>query len=167
MGSWVEKPEFWHSAYLQHGFAILSYLQVRTSNHAQAEDLLQETFLRAIKSAHALKDITKIRSFLFAIAHNLLVDTYKQKKLTTDVSTDLPDPGPSPEETFSGQAFKNQLEFMMKTLSNNHRKAFELAILGGLSYHEISKETGWSIATVKINVYRARKQIISGMKSFI
>jgi RNA polymerase sigma-70 factor (ECF subfamily) len=165
--SWESNPEFWRSAYQRHGPALMAYLTVRTRSPEEAEDLLQETFVKAIKAAHSLKDITRIRAYLFAIAHNQLINHLKKKKLISMGTANILAPDPSPEEEYLGRAFKNQLEFSMKTLSSNHRRAFELAILKGLSYHEISIKTGWSLSTVKINIYRARRQIISSMKDII
>ena len=165
--SWEDNPEFWRSAYQSHGGAILSYLKVRTPTQEDAEDILQETFVKGIHAASSLTDITKIRSFLFAIAHNQLVNTLRNKKPNLVLNEEPVSTTFTPEEELSNQTFRNQLDFMVKTLSGNHRKAFEMAVLKGMSYKQISALTGWSLSTVKINVYRARKQVATGMKGYI
>jgi len=163
---WEKNPEFWRSAYQSHGSAILAYLKVRTPALEDAEDLLQETFVKAIHAANSLSDITKIRSFLFSIAHNLLVNQLQKKRPAGSSDIELVAHTMTPEQELASNSFKKQLDFMIKTLTPSQQKAFESAVLNGMPYRDISRMTGWPLSTVKINVYRARKRIISGMKGY-
>jgi len=60
---------FWQSAYQKHGSALLTYLRVRIPDQADAEDILQETFVKAIRATEKTEEISKVRSYLFTIAH--------------------------------------------------------------------------------------------------
>jgi len=164
---WKESPEFWRSAFHQHGGAIHSYLQARTRNLEDADDLLQETFVKAIHATSGLKDITKIRAYLFSIAHNLWVNSCRNASKSEQLDPEKLSINITPEHTFQNDTFQKQLEFILKTLSGNHRKAFEMAVVQGYSYQEISNQTGWSLSAVKVNIYRARKQIIKALKQVI
>ncbi len=67
------QAEFWQSAYQKHGSSILAYLRVKTGSLEEAEDLLQETFVKAIKASATIGALAKLRSFLFTTAHLLFL----------------------------------------------------------------------------------------------
>ena len=48
-----------------------------------------------------------------------------------------------------------------------HRRAFQLAIAEQHSYADVARQTGWSLSQVKINVYRARKRLIAGLRDYL
>jgi RNA polymerase sigma factor (sigma-70 family) len=67
-----EASGFWRQAYEAHGPAVLAFLPSRARSREDAEDLLQETFVRAIRAGGGLRDSGRIRPYLFTIPHNLL-----------------------------------------------------------------------------------------------
>ena len=99
---------FWKLAYETHGSAVLSFLTSRLRRREEAEDLLQETFIRAIRAGESLRDAGRVRPYLMTIAHRLVLNEARRKKpvLISDASPDdadraweIPDAGAeSPEE---------------------------------------------------------------------
>jgi len=169
-----QDEEFWQSAYQKHGSAILGFLKVRLFNQADAEDLLQETFVRAIRASDRIVDLARLRSFLFTIAHNLMVNRLRDQKKRAPgpdagapEALAAPEDGASPEIASQMNAFKRRLTMVLNDLSPNLRQAFELGVLQQEPYAEISKRTGWSLSAVKINVYRARKRVIEELGEFL
>jgi DNA-directed RNA polymerase specialized sigma24 family protein len=57
----------------------------------------------------------------------------------------------------------DRLATLLGEMPAAHRRAFELGVLQKMPYREIARHTGWSVAQVKINVYRGRKRIIRGL----
>ncbi len=168
-----EIREMWKTAYEEHGPAVLAFLHSRLGDPHDAEDLLQETFVRAIQAAEPLRDLGKTRSYLFSIAHNTMVNHVRKKReVLLPAGTGADEQGleafldmnaVNPEDIASYSELKDKLEVVMNDMSDAHRKAFEQGVLMQKPYRDIARSTGWSLSQVKINVYRARKQAIAAL----
>lgn len=160
---------FWRAAYQSHAPAVLAFLQHRLGRHEDAEDLLQETFVRAIRSGSF--DGDNLRAYLLRTAHNLWVNRRRRPQLVVPAAgqgeapfADVPVEAASPEQEASWRAFREELRRVLAGLSEPHRRAFELGALEQRSYGEIAQITGWSLAQVKVNLYRARKRVIEELR---
>lgn len=158
---------FWRAAYQSHAPAVLAFLQHRLGRREDAEDLLQETFVRAIRSGSFEGD--NLRAYLLRTAHNLWVNRRRRPQLVVPgvgdaPFQDVPAEAASPEQEASWRAFREDLERVLAGLSEPHRRAFELGALEQHSYDEIARITGWSLAQVKVNLYRARKRVIEELR---
>lgn len=162
---------FWHNAYRNHAPAVLAYLKSRTRPEL-AEDLLQETFVRAIR-ADEIPD--RVRPYLLTIAHNLMINTYRKKAPTpfSDIGEEAEaalEPASEADATDRAmdlQRVHEMLEGALSQLSQDHRRAFELAVLQQQPYREVARRTGWSLAQVKTNVFRARQATIDSLRSLL
>jgi RNA polymerase sigma-70 factor (ECF subfamily) len=164
--------DFWMTTYEQHGSAVMAFLTSRTGRRDEAEDLLQETFVRAIRARPTLPDPSGVRSYLFTTAHNLLLRRYRKKRpaLFSEVAPDsdrmeeiVDDDATSPEAAADLAGFQERLAAVLETLQPDFRAAFELAVLQQRSYGEIATQQGWSLGQVKTNVHRARKKVMSAL----
>jgi RNA polymerase sigma-70 factor (ECF subfamily) len=168
---------FWRAAYQSHAPAVLAFLQHRLGRREDAEDLLQETFVRAIRSDSF--DGENLRAYLLRTAHNLWVNRRRRPQVVVpmagpaagsergekdDPFGHVPAEGASPEQEASWSAFRKELRRVLAGLSEPHRRAFELGALEQRSYGEIAQITGWSLPQVKVNLYRARKRIIEELR---
>lgn len=161
---------FWRAAYQSHAPAVLAFLQHRLGRREDAEDLLQETFVRAIRSGSF--DGDNLRAYLLRTAHNLWVNRRRRPRLIVSAPAgegdatfgDVPAEAASPEQEASWSAFREELGRVLAGLSEPHRRAFELGALEQRSYGEIAQITGWSLAQVKVNLYRARKRVIEELR---
>ena len=170
---------FWQSAYRDHGPAVLGYLSSRMRRE-DAEDLLQETFVRAIRSSGSLRDEDKLRPYLLTIAHNLLVNRYRRREpqLFSELravdddgeplaGADLAAPAADPEREADLARLEDRLGAVVAEMSPSLRTAFEQGVLRQEPYKEIARRNGWSLAQVKINVYRARHQAIARLRDLL
>jgi len=166
---------FWRAAYQSHAPAVLAFLQHRLGRREDAEDLLQETFVRAIRSGSfdgdRLFDGDNLRAYLLRIAHNLWVNVRRRPRLVVPAAgegdtsfAEVPAAAASPEQEASWSAFREELRRVLAGLSEPHRRAFELGALEQRSYGEIAQITGWSLPQVKVNLYRARKRVIEELR---
>ncbi len=165
------QDRFWQSAFEAHGPAVLGFLRRRIAARDEAEDLLQETFVRAIR-ADSFRPDGNLRAYLMSTARNLLINRLRRPRLVVAVDTTsddqrapsplerATDPGVSPEQHAALSSFRERLEMELAQLSDDHRLAFELAIRQQLPYSDIGRQTGWSLSRIKINVYRARQRLI-------
>jgi len=169
----VSDSSFWMTTYQEHGSAVMAFLASRTGRRDVAEDLLQETFVRAIRARPTLPDPAGVRSYLFTTAHHLLLSRHRRKRPflfseasagDTRVMEDMADAdAPSPESVADLSRFEDRLHGVLAKLKPAYRDAFRLAVLEQKSYSEIASEQGWSSAQVKTLVHRARKQVIAAL----
>ncbi len=143
----------------EHGSALRRFLRARLALEPDREDLMQEVFVRLSKLEDADKRLTMrpeaVRSFLFAIATNLIRDSvrrarvrekdkhvsYDDEQATTNVDT--------PEEQLQAS---QKLALMMRTLRRvkpAHRRAFILSRRDSKSYRDIADDLGVSVSTVE------------------
>ena len=162
---------FWRAAYEAHAPAVLGYIQRRLRRREEAEDLLQETFVRAI-AADSFGVEGNLRGYLLRIAHNLWVNRLRRPRLVVSApappgeeqAASLPETAegsPSPEDSALWAGFRRELARVLATMPEAHRRAFDLAVLQGLPYAAVASRTGWTLAQVKINVFRARRRILA------
>ncbi|MCP4897520.1 MAG: RNA polymerase sigma factor [bacterium] len=158
--------EFWRAAYQRHGADMLAFLRCRAATSEDAEELLQETFVRAIRSGK-LRSPESVRSYLFTIAHNLLRNQHRRERISPLVAA-ADKEATAPQETdriARVRSLCERLAEVLLQLPDKHRRAFELAVIERIPYTRIAEMTGWSLASVKVNVYRARHQILEQMAS--
>ena len=164
-------PSFWRSSFNEHSGVVLAFLTSRVGRRDLAEDLLQETFVRAMRSG-ALRDLSKVRSYLLSIAHRLVIDDVRKKRpvLFSEVSDDekvgdIEDLGtPLPDETAEVGFLEARLRAEVDRLSEPLKIAFQAAVIEQRSYSDIAAEQQWTVGQVRVNVHRARKKVIGSMR---
>lgn len=165
----------WTSAYIQHETAIRGFLSRRLPRE-DAEDLCQETFARAVAAGDALRDERRVRAYLFRIAHNLMVSHLRRRGIVRaasdlgegiELETLAESAGPAgPEEQRLWRALTARLQELLADLPADQRRAFRDGVLARRPYAEIAAETGWSVAKIKVDVYRARRELIAGLRDW-
>jgi RNA polymerase sigma-70 factor, ECF subfamily len=167
---------FWQGAYRDHGPAVLAFLRSRLGALGDAEDLLQETFVRAIRAGASVRELGKVRAYLFTIAHRLTLNLRRRPRLVVLADDHaagraaldaVAAPGAdSPEAAARFEQLERRLAEVVAAMPPGYRRAFELGVLEKRPYREIAARTGWSAAQVKINVYRARRRAMEGLGDF-
>ncbi|MFH1843128.1 MAG: RNA polymerase sigma factor [bacterium] len=161
--------------YERHGTEVLAFLKRRLWNREEAEDLCQETFIRAFNAQDNLLDSSKLRSYLLRIANNLMLNHIRRHNVVTSVSNlgenaDLEayaNPRQvSPAAAAEWSEFHQKLHEQLAQLPSGHRQAFELGVLQRQPYADIARELGWSVAKVKVTIFRARKQLMDGLREY-
>ncbi len=131
-----------------------------------ARDATQEALIRALRGLDAFEPGRKLKPWLAKIAwnHAIRVAARRQKNLVA-LSDDgpegpwsgLPDPAMFAERKEMGKA----LQQAMNRLPTAMQVVVEMRCLQGMDYREISHATGWPIGTVKTNLFRARRRLVS------
>jgi RNA polymerase sigma factor (sigma-70 family) len=169
---------FWEAAYEAHGPAVLAFLGRRLPSRDEAEDLLQETFVRAIRAGNAREE--QLRYYLLTTARHLLVNRLRRPRVVVAADELARRRGPdapeidrpleevasgavSPERDAAWSAFHSALGRAVATLSPDLRTAFRLAVVERHPYADIVRLTGWSLPQVKTNVFRARQRVLAAL----
>jgi len=136
-----------------------------TRNRADAEDLTQETFLRAYTHFDRFRQGTNFRAWLFRILRNLTINQVKRRRVRgvrveldpvfPQLSADRTDPFAPRAAGFA----REDLEDALGRLSAEHRTAVLLCYVGGFSYAEIAEAMGTPVGTVMSRIYRARRRL--------
>ena len=137
--------------------ALRRYARALTRDAETADDLVQDTLVRALRSEHLFHG-GEIRSWLYTILTNLnrnrLRSLARRPVLTPIEDDDVPDmSGP--------EAGGRDIERALATLAEEQRVALLLVVLEGLSYREVAEVQGVPIGTVMSRLARARAQIKS------
>ncbi len=148
---------------------LFSLIVRMVRNRQQAEDLCQETFVKAFRALESYDPRRKFSSWLFKIGHNATIDTMRRSQLATtplEGSDDEPglvdvlgdDEAPSPMRRAAGHQLGEAIEKVVLRLRPEYREAFLLRFSEGLSYQEIADVMDIPMGTVKTNLHRARKE---------
>jgi RNA polymerase sigma-70 factor (ECF subfamily) len=149
-------PEAFGLLYTRYAHRVISYFLLRTGNREDAEDLTSQVFVRAFEALPRFKTGQgTVRSWLFAIAHNLAVSHYRSHRRTHPIDRlDLLDGAPLLEDSAVLGDDLRRLRAALATLTDEQRLVVEFR-LAGLSGIEISKAAGKSHAAVKMLQHRA------------
>lgn len=135
----LENFEALFNAYVEE---IYRFLQYRVKNKEQAEDLTQDTFLKALKGIRGFKDGVPFRPWLYRIARNVLVDHYRAHHDTTslddDDALDVAD-WQDVEREADAKYTLLQVQDALNKLPSLQRDIVMMRVWDGLSYKEIAE----------------------------
>lgn len=137
-----------------------------TGNEQDAEDVVQETFLRAFRRIDRYDARNRVSSWLYAIATNYAIDLLRRRKRwrTTEVEpTEQQGPllsaAPGPEQAAFGGQIGARVAEAMDDLSPRERIAFTLRHHEGLSINEIGRVMGLGTSATKNHIFRAVRKL--------
>ncbi|MSR29894.1 MAG: sigma-70 family RNA polymerase sigma factor [Gemmataceae bacterium] len=138
-------------------------------NKEDAEDVAQETFVKAFRAIGGFKGQSKFYTWLFRIAYHQTVNHRRKKKpaLSLDLkignssSADflLPSYEDNPGKRLEAEENKAELELALEQLPLDFRACLLLKEMEGLSYEEISQAIGIPLGTVRSRLHRARMEL--------
>ena len=133
-----------------------------TRDRHRAEDLTQETFLKALAALASFRPGTNFRAWLFRIGHNNFVNLKRSDKRAAQP---LPDetpsrPGPTAEATASDREVVRRVQEAVNGLSPDFRAALLLRAESGLSFKEVAEVLGITEETARWRVFKARQRLV-------
>ena len=142
----------------RHNSSIFNYIYFIVKNRELAEDIFQEVFVKAIITIQQGRytETGKFRAWITRIAHNLIIDHFRQKKSENSVSNDniagdLLNNALLCENTIEDILVQNQIlsdvQSLVRKLPDSQREVVEMRYYQDLSFKEISDITGVSINT--------------------
>lgn len=134
---------------------LYRFIRKRVANDVIAEDILQTTILKIIENIHSIRDQQKLKSWIYQITRNVIVDYYR-------VNGEV---GPLPAEILQPEAddidrTRDELERCLKpmidSLPEKYRRAVILSDLDGLSQQDLADRENLSVSGAKSRVQRGR-----------
>ena len=146
---------------------IFRYIMSMVRDAAEAEDLTQDTFLRAYQRRDSLRDEGAQTAWLYRIATHVCLDRLRQyarrspKESQTELDEiDVAEPDtPSLQQTLERDEMSECVQSYLNRLSDSYRAVILLHDIHELTAAEIAQLLGESLATIKIRLHRARRKL--------
>jgi RNA polymerase sigma-70 factor (ECF subfamily) len=132
------------------------FIRSRISDDAATDDILQNVFLKMHFGLASLKEETKLKSWLYQIARNAIIDYFRSQKPTVEIPEWLSQPDEADPSEEARHELSECLQPMIQLLPKNYREAVTLSALKGLKQMEVAQTQGISVSGAKSRVQRGR-----------
>lgn len=144
------------SLYRQTARPLWAYISRALDSRADADDILQEAFLRLLRSRPATTDPDLLRAFLYRVAGNLIVDRARRTKRERAC---VDREGALEASVDPDAALRLDMERTFRRLAPQARVMMWLAYVEGASHREIAEAVGVRERSVRVLLFRARKRL--------
>ena len=145
---------------------VISFIFDMVNDRSLAEELTQETFVRAYRAIHTMRRETKLSTWLFGIARNVARESLRARMravnhidLADKSVMEISDNKPVPVEGVLSKELNDVIRRSLAALDEDKRLVFTLKVLHQCSYEEIAEITGFSLAKLKTDLHRARAEM--------
>ena len=145
---------------------IISFIYDMVGERELAEDLTQETFVRAYRNLGALREEARFSTWLFGIAKNVARESLRTRRrdnhnveIGDPLVLELSDGHPSPAGQLLDKELNGVIHDALGSLDEDKRVVFTLKVFQQRSYEEIAAITGFSISKLKTDLHRARAEM--------
>lgn len=156
----MQFEQIWNQFSLQ----IFNYIKVKVSTIEDAEDILQNVFMKVFLKIESLENIEKVGAWLFQVTRNSIHDFYR-KKVKTPQNVDIPIITDSLIEEESSPDFLGCLSPIIDELPIKYKEVIHLSDVEGKKYQEIANQLDLSLSGVKTRVQRGRELLKQGFIS--
>lgn len=161
---------------IEHVDGLYGYALVLTQNRTDAEDLVQETYLRAIRAMGRLRDDSNVKGWLFTILRNIWLNEARRRRKApesvdveaderisnlVDVSTE------GPHEAYVSKLQRRHVRLALQQLPEEAREVILLREWEQLSYQEIATVLDCPVGTVMSRLARARSKLRDLLSSLL
>jgi len=167
-----------YELYLVFSKPVYNFIWRLIGSVEDAEDLVQETFLKVHTELKHLRDANQFRFWLYRIARNEVYQKLRRTQRTTEVSIDDEEAGyynflkdeirqPDPEKLALSGELSDVINKALQSLTPKYRDVFVLAVFQKMSYEDITKIVGRSLLSVKTDIYRARLMVKEAISTYM
>ena len=166
----VGRPELFEEFVTTEVGSLLGFFRRLGAGPGEVEDLVQETVLKLFRGAQNYQPSGRFEAYAFRAARNVWIDSRRRaavRERTTPESEeavlplveDAPGREPEPFEELQLEERSKALYAAVRRLDAIHREAFELGVMQGLPYIEVSELLGVPVGTIKSRVYNAVQRL--------
>jgi RNA polymerase sigma-70 factor (ECF subfamily) len=141
-------------------------------NIDDADDIVQDTFLKAFNALHSYNQTFPFPAWLYKIASNTCIDYFRRKRIRPisieninreggDIYDIIPDKSIPIDDNIINNETKEELLKAVEKLPLRYKQCIQLRHFEELSYEEISLKMNLPLGTVKITLFRARKMLLN------
>jgi RNA polymerase sigma-70 factor, ECF subfamily len=144
-------PQLW----FEHKNELRNFIKKRVKNDDLTDDILQDVLIKVYNFCISTSGVNNIRSWLFQIAQNTIIDFYRKK--SKNVSNDFIYEITEEEENLAFYEATNYIKPLLDFLQKKYSEPLKLADIDGIKQFEIAKQLNLSITATKSRIQRARK----------
>jgi RNA polymerase sigma-70 factor (ECF subfamily) len=177
-GSGEELPrpteETFHAVFIRFSRPVLSFIHSMLHDHSQAEDLCQETFVRAFRKLDAKNESTTLSTWIFGIASNVVRESVKRKYTSLQRTAPFSPPvdgidaaAVPPDQQLISAELRDRIRDALWRLTEDQRLVAVLKLIHKMKYEEIAYITGSSVAKLKTDLHRARMEMRQNLHPYL
>jgi RNA polymerase sigma-70 factor (ECF subfamily) len=148
-----------HQMLTEHLPRLRAYAIMLTRDRVAAEDLLQETALRALRAQSQFTLGTNFTAWMYRILRNEYISSLRRSKRRPILLEDIPEELLSRGGEQDDKVLTNEIIHAMDKLQTSQREVLILICAGGLSYEEAAESLECSVGTIKSRLWRARRHM--------
>ena len=140
---------------------LYNFAQWLTQERAEAEDLVQETYVKALRGFSSFQQGTNFRAWMYRILRNTFLTSRTGLRQTVTLDDNVPEPAipDTPESILIGQVERELLQTALEELALPFREIILLSDVEEMSYQEIAETLSVPIGTVMSRLSRARRTL--------
>ncbi|MEM9897769.1 MAG: RNA polymerase sigma factor [Pseudomonadota bacterium] len=153
--------------YERHIDQLTAFLRALGASRDEAEDIAHDAFVKAWHAAEQFAGRSSVKSWLYTIAKNKLIDRRRRAKPLSgeDAAFDLPDEGATPFDAAVHAEDRRRVAHCVETLSDSHRLAIRLIYFDDLSIAEAAEIMECPVGTVKTRLHHAKQLLMRCLTS--
>ncbi len=163
-------PEDLHNLVVDHGDAIFRLALSVVRDRSLAEDVAQETLVKAWLALPSFRGDSSLRGWVLRIAHNTAISTLRSRRAVVVDPHDLPErlqqPEKSVEASVQSEAVMEEFTEALDMLDELSRSIVVLRELEGMAYDEIAEVLNVPMPTVKTRLLRARRKLGNALREW-
>lgn len=149
------------AAWKAHEAELRHWVRHRLHDAAQADDVVQDVFLKALRQGERFDALHNPRAWLFEVARNILIDRFRLAHDTVALPDDLPASVPPDIDTV--ERLTACLPRVLAELSAQDREAITQCDLQGVAQADFARSSGLSLSAAKSRLQRARQRLKARM----
>ena len=142
--------------WMEHQDKLFWFIHSRVSNECDAKDLLQEIFLKVKTRCGSLRDKGKVRSWIYQIGRNAIVDYYRGRDKRRELPEDLPEIKKAKDPW---ALISRCVRPFIQELPVLYREALILSEIEGLPHAEVARKLGISLSSAKARILRGKRKL--------
>lgn len=144
--------------FMEYHEKLLGFILKRVSNKADAEDILQDVFLKIHSRIDTLKENSKFQSWIYTITRNAIIDYYRVQQSTKDLPESLSNTDLK-EHEIARQELTDCFLPLISTLPPSYQHSFKLSEIDGMNQNKVAEKEGISLPAVKSRILRGRQKL--------
>jgi RNA polymerase sigma-70 factor (ECF subfamily) len=136
---------------------LRAYVARTLGDFGQVDDIVQETYLRLLRTEAVPDDPVQMRKIAFRIASNLMADEWRRRKRTAPQTDTAPEPGTAGPDLALGLDMRR----VFGELNPQQRQMLWLSYVEGADHREIAAAVGLREGSVRVLLHRARRKLAS------
>jgi RNA polymerase sigma-70 factor (ECF subfamily) len=150
--------------YARHHRAVFAFALRSLGDRGEAEEVLQETFLRVYTGRRQYRPLAAFRTWLFTIARHQVIDQVRKRRAQPPLETEdslepVAHPTASPLQEMEAQELSDRVGRALACLPSSRREVVLLSRVAGLTHEEVARVTGQSPAAVRVALHRALRDL--------